>query len=139
MATCTRRCASTAPPSSSELTRDQAYLEFFAPPSHVAQLLDLIERTPALTYHAVNKQGDLRTNTNAGPNAVTWGVFPGTEIIQPTVVEAMSFLAWKDEAFELGAQWGQLYAKTSPATETLIKGIMDTYYLGATPLPCEQS
>ena len=27
--------------------------------------------------------------------AVTWGVFPGTEIIQPTVVDPVSFMAWK--------------------------------------------
>jgi hypothetical protein len=26
---------------------------------------------------------------------VTWGVFPGKEIIQPTIVEAISFMAWK--------------------------------------------
>lgn len=107
----------------------KAYLEFFASPESIDKLLDLLDNTPALTYHAVNKQGDLRTNTNAGPNAVTWGVFPGTELIQPTVVEAISFLAWKDEAFQLGAQWAALYTKTSPASAELISGIMNTYYL----------
>lgn len=29
------------------------------------------------------------------PNAVTWGVFPGKEIVQPTVVDPISFLSWK--------------------------------------------
>jgi len=29
------------------------------------------------------------------PNAVTWGVFPSSEIIQPTVVDPISFLSWK--------------------------------------------
>ena len=29
------------------------------------------------------------------PIAVTWGVFPGKEIIQPTVVDPDSFLIWK--------------------------------------------
>lgn len=49
-----------------------------------------------MTYYVINKQGDLRTNTHSeGPNAVTWGVFPGKEIVQPTVVEALSFMAWK--------------------------------------------
>ena len=28
-------------------------------------------------------------------NAVTWGVFPSSEIIQPTVVDAQAFMAWK--------------------------------------------
>lgn len=32
-------------------------------------------------------------------NAVTWGVFWGREIIQPTVVDHTSFMIWKDEAF----------------------------------------
>jgi methylenetetrahydrofolate reductase (NADPH) len=30
-------------------------------------------------------------------NAVTWGVFAGREIIQPTIVEGESFMAWKVE------------------------------------------
>lgn len=34
-------------------------------------------------------------------NAVTWGVFPGREIVQPTVVDPASFRTWKEEAFEL--------------------------------------
>jgi methylenetetrahydrofolate reductase (NADPH) len=60
------------------------------------QLLVYIERDPNITYHVINKQGDLRTNAHSeGPNAVTWGVFPGKEIIQPTIVEAVSFMAWK--------------------------------------------
>ena len=49
-----------------------------------------------MTYYVINNRGDLRTNTHSdGPNAVTWGVFPGKEIIQPTIVEAVSFMAWK--------------------------------------------
>lgn len=32
----------------------QAYLEFFAPPDRVSKLLDLVEKTPAATYHAVS-------------------------------------------------------------------------------------
>lgn len=110
-----------------------------------------MKQTPAATYHAVrpprplllpvlpdpqpafqvNKQGDLVTNSDEGPNAVTWGVFPGAEVIQPTVVDAMAFLAWKDEAFELGAQWAKLYETSSPASAKLIHDIMDNYYLGA--------
>jgi len=29
------------------------------------------------------------------PIAVTWGVFPGKEIIQPTVVDPIAFTFWK--------------------------------------------
>lgn len=28
-------------------------------------------------------------------NAVTWGVFPGQEIVQSTIIERESFLSWK--------------------------------------------
>ena len=28
-------------------------------------------------------------------NAVTWAVFPGQEIVQSTIIEEISFLAWK--------------------------------------------
>lgn len=36
--------------------------------------------------------------TNCSPQnaiAVTWGVFPGKEIIQPTVVDPVAFTYWK--------------------------------------------
>ena len=62
-------------------------------------------------------------------NAVTWGVFPQKEIIQPTVVDPESFPIWKDEAFELWkSEWQVLYAEDSPSFE-LIDEICDTYYL----------
>lgn len=39
----------------------------------------------------------------AGITAVTWGVFPGREVIQPTIVSVDSFRAWVGEAFDLWA------------------------------------
>ncbi|KAI5450397.1 methylenetetrahydrofolate reductase (NAD(P)H) met13 [Naganishia albida] len=107
----------------------KAYLEFFVAPQLLDELVKRIERDPRITYYAVNRQGDLRTNTHSeGPNAVTWGVFPGKEIIQPTIVEAVSFIAWKDEAFELGVQWASLYPEGSEPRK-LIQQVMDTSYL----------
>jgi methylenetetrahydrofolate reductase (NADPH) len=74
----------------------KAYLEFFISPDRLDKLMERIGCHPYLTFYAVNRHGDLKTNTQTdGPNAVTWGVFPGQEIVQPTVVEAVSFLAWK--------------------------------------------
>jgi len=74
----------------------KAYLEFFVNPTLLSLLLSHIERDTNITYYVINKRGDLRTNTHSdGPNAVTWGVFPGKEIVQPTIVEAISFMAWK--------------------------------------------
>ena len=36
------------------------------------------------------------TNANVySSNAVTWGAFPGSEILQPTVVDPVAFHFWK--------------------------------------------
>jgi methylenetetrahydrofolate reductase (NADPH) len=107
----------------------KAYLEFFVSPGLLAALLPHIERDPMITYHVINRRGDLRTNTHSdGPNAVTWGVFPGKEIVQPTIVEAISFMAWKDEAYELGCQWANLYEPGS-TSHKVIDELMNTSYL----------
>ncbi len=62
-------------------------------------------------------------------NAVTWRVFPGRKVFQPTVVDPMSFMIWKDEAFDLWtSEWQVLYEQDSKSAELLQK-IQDTYYL----------
>ncbi len=45
---------------------------------------------------AVNAAGEVRSNIRHNEaNAVTWGVFPAKEVIQPTVVDPTSFSVWK--------------------------------------------
>lgn len=126
----------------------KAYLEFFASPELLDSLITHIERDPGVSYYVINKRGDLRTNsTSDGPNAVTWGVFPGKEVVQPTIVEAISFMAWKvlqfhtsatsiksltialqDEAYELGYQWAKVYEPGSPSRK-FISDTMDNALL----------
>jgi methylenetetrahydrofolate reductase (NADPH) len=107
----------------------KAYLEVLVCPELIAELITRIERNEDMTYYAVNKYGDLKTNAPSdGPNAVTWGVFPGKEIIQPTIVETVSFLAWKDEFYRLGQDWAECYPSTSPS-RYLIEDIVDTWFL----------
>lgn len=107
----------------------KAYLELLIPPQLISELIARIDKGSDMTFHAVNKEGDLRTNApSEGPNAVTWGVFPGKEIVQPTIVETISFLAWKDEAFKLGFDWAKCHSALSP-TRTLIEGIIENWYL----------
>ncbi|KAF2730852.1 methylenetetrahydrofolate reduct [Polyplosphaeria fusca] len=107
----------------------KAYLEVLISPEFIAELITRIERDPDLTYFAVNNEGDLKTNAPGdGPNAVTWGVFPGKEIVQPTIVETVSFLAWKDEFFRLGQDWANCHASVTPA-RYVIEDVMDTWYL----------
>lgn len=107
----------------------KAYLELLISPSLLTQLIERIDHTPTMTFYAVDKAGDLRTNAPSdGPNAVTWGVFPGKEIVQPTIVETISFIAWKDEAFRLGTDWADCHPAGSPSRQ-LIESIMNNWYL----------
>ncbi|PHH71092.1 hypothetical protein CDD83_5277 [Cordyceps sp. RAO-2017] len=107
----------------------KAYLELLVPPETVDEMVRRIECRPDLTFYAITKDGDLRTNaTSDGPNAVTWGVFPGKEIVQPTVVESVSFLAWRDEAFRLGADWAHCFDSSSPS-RVLIEKLVSEWYL----------
>ncbi|KAJ3213758.1 hypothetical protein HDU67_002509 [Dinochytrium kinnereticum] len=108
----------------------KAYLEFFVSPESVDILIERIQQSfPIMTYYAVNKQGDLKTNaTSDGPVALTWGVFPGKEILQPTVVDPVSFMAWKDEAFGIWESWGEVF-KNGCRSRALITDILERWFL----------
>ncbi|KAL4931255.1 methylenetetrahydrofolate reductase (NAD(P)H) MET13 [Aspergillus undulatus] len=106
----------------------KAYLELLVPPYLIDDLIARITSNEDLTYHAVTKAGELRTNTRDSPNALTWGIFAGREVVQPTIVETVSFLAWKDEAYQLGEDWAKCHDGASPSRK-LLQGIMDSWYL----------
>lgn len=109
----------------------KAYLEFFVHPKAMNDLINSLKKYPSFTYYAVDKQGTLLKNVPGEietVNAVTWGVFPGKEILQPTIVEKNSFLAWKNEAFQIWNEWALLYEKDSEPAK-LLEGIADSYYL----------
>ncbi|KAJ5914354.1 Methylenetetrahydrofolate reductase 1 [Penicillium tannophilum] len=106
----------------------KAYLELLVPSYLMDELISRIENNEDMTYHAVSKDGQLRTNTHDSPNALTWGIFAGREIIQPTITETISFLAWKDEAYRLGEDWAKCHDATSPSRK-LIQHVMDDRYL----------
>uniref|UniRef100_A0A673IAI8 Methylenetetrahydrofolate reductase (NADPH) n=1 Tax=Sinocyclocheilus rhinocerous TaxID=307959 RepID=A0A673IAI8_9TELE len=109
----------------------KAYLEFFTSSENVTALLQVLKKyEPRVNYHIVNVQGKNITNAHEmQPNAVTWGIFPGREIIQPTVVDPVSFMYWKDEAFALWIeQWAKLYEDESPS-RMIIQYIHDNYFL----------
>eukprot|EP00898_Chlorokybus_atmophyticus_P001234 jgi/Chlat1/2110/Chrsp17S02699 len=108
----------------------KAYVEFFTGPERLQSLLAKLSQYPSLTYHAVNCRGD--TKSNVSPNdvtAVTWGVFPGKEVIQPTIVDPKSFMVWKDEAFDIWiSEWSSMYPDNSESKK-LIERVHDTYWL----------
>eukprot|EP01046_Picozoa_sp_COSAG06_P095455 COSAG06_NODE_41574_length_390_cov_0.470790_1_plen_94_part_10 len=55
-------------------------------------------------------------------------MFPGKEVVQPTVVDSESFQVWKDEAFGLWKTWAEVYEDGSEAANVLSQ-VHDTYYL----------
>ncbi|HIA10980.1 MAG TPA: methylenetetrahydrofolate reductase [Flavobacteriales bacterium] len=106
----------------------KAYLELFTSKDRLDPLLSKID-SDRYSYCAVNKQGDIITNCKDATLAVTWGVFPKTEIIQPTIVDYESFLIWKEDAFNLWlTEWANIYHKKT-ASYKLIQEIHDNYYL----------
>ncbi|HIA23845.1 MAG TPA: methylenetetrahydrofolate reductase, partial [Candidatus Marinimicrobia bacterium] len=93
----------------------KAYLEFFTSRDKLDGLLKSMESTDNISYQAINVDGDLITNLlENSVMAVTWGIFPGKEVIQPTIVDVRSFLIWKDEAFSLWIDdWASIYKAKS--------------------------
>jgi hypothetical protein len=109
----------------------KAYVECFCSPLHLAALMNALAKgNNSISYHAVDAQGRTYTNCKTrGVQAVTWGVFPAKEIVQPTVVDPEAFLAWKTEAFALWtSQWAGAYEPDS-LSYNLIHDIAESYFL----------
>jgi len=113
----------------------KAYVEFFCSPAILKTLKEHFSKKKDVEWMAVSKKGDSQTSeTNSGPaadpmvTAVTWGVFPGREIQQPTVVDAASFRAWKDEAFALWDMFLEVNAENEDQ-KRIVNNIADTWYL----------
>ncbi|KAJ4475679.1 methylenetetrahydrofolate reductase-domain-containing protein [Lentinula aciculospora] len=67
-------------------------------------------------------------NSDDGRNAVTWGVFSGQELIQTTIIERQSFLAWKEEAFSIWLEWASFYRPDS-SERKLLERVHNERYL----------
>ncbi|KAL1228206.1 putative methylenetetrahydrofolate reductase (NADPH) [Trichinella spiralis] len=123
----------------------KGYLEFFASSTCTTILLNHVQNFPSINYHAINFDGSFETfNYDEDATvALTWGVFVGQEIVQPTVANAASFRVWKDEAFDLWQRWAGLYESGSIGRKLLQK-IHDDYRLitlidNDYPQPCSLS
>lgn len=114
------------------------FVEFFIPKKQWDSELmvklseDLDSRT--ITYYCGDSQGHIKSNLPLGAdapkskNAITWGVFPLKEVLQPTIIDYESFKAWNEEAFLLWLEWARCYKKTSKSYE-LLNSIYNDYYL----------
>lgn len=117
----------------------KSFVEFFAPSSDWKVLVDkLTAAQSTASFYAVNAKGDFISSDSSGglnsptigasTNAVTWGVFPGKEIITPTIIEEVSFRAWGEEAFGIWAEWAKVYGRGSDS-QKLLDAIKDDLWL----------
>jgi methylenetetrahydrofolate reductase (NADPH) len=105
----------------------KAYLEFFCSKENLDKLLE--KDLTNYSYCAINNNDDIISNCTDTVTALTWGIFPNSEVIQPTIADTESFKIWKKDAFKLWlSEWGQIYEPESESYK-LLKEIHDSYYL----------
>lgn len=116
----------------------KSFVEFFVPKKEwdcklLPRLSDDIE-SATITYFCGDSTGKITSNLPVGKDshnhksAVTWGVFPSKEVLQPTVIDYESFKAWNEEAFLLWQEWARCYKKNSDSYK-LLSSIYSDYYL----------
>ncbi|KAI1197296.1 methylenetetrahydrofolate reductase 2 [Nemania serpens] len=113
----------------------KAFVEFFISAAAWRTLHEKLTSSDVsgmVTWYATNATGDFASSDlsseaaasgaaetsdddyaegESSTNAVTWGVFPGKEIVTPTIIEEVSFRAWAEEAFGIFSEWAQVYGK----------------------------
>ena len=109
----------------------KAFVEFFIPEKDWKAILrPYLSSTivaPDVSWYAApcpssvaNEDNSFESSDAASAvNSVTWGVFPGKEIVTPTIVEEVSFRAWVDEAFGIWSEWERCYPPESQSKHTL--------------------
>lgn len=112
----------------------KAYVECFASPRNTEKLFTtMLKDHPTMNLYAINAAGkEMRAGlSEGGTTALTWGVFPSREIVQPTIFDPQAFCVWAEEAFSLWtSMWLDLYEPDSDSYN-LIEDIRDTYFLVA--------
>eukprot|EP00003_Mantamonas_plastica_P020473 TRINITY_DN3303_c0_g1_i3.p1 TRINITY_DN3303_c0_g1~~TRINITY_DN3303_c0_g1_i3.p1 ORF type:complete len:420 (+),score=142.37 TRINITY_DN3303_c0_g1_i3:230-1489(+) len=107
----------------------KSYMEFFCSRQRFEQLQKVIDQFPSITYLAIDSEGNTHSNHTTGEAiAVTWGVFPSRQVVQPTVVEENSFAVWSEESYNVWKWWAELYDEGSESRKVLDE-IRKTYVL----------
>lgn len=104
------------------------FVEFFIPNDEWQKLQSKLFEHPQITYFAGNAKSDFASNNAESVNPVTWGTFAGKEIITPTMIEAVSFRAWCEEAFGIWSEWQRIY-KPGSESSRLLERIRKDYWL----------
>lgn len=123
----------------------KSFVEFFIPSADWKKLEEKLKRPEMkdlVCFFATNVSGDFISSDTAQPstdadgkpylqeastNAVTWGVFPGKEIVTPTIIEEVSFRAWAEEAFGIWGEWAKIYGKGSESEQLLERVRADSW------------
>lgn len=116
----------------------KSFVEFFVPKQEwdtkVLPKLSLDIESATITYFCGDASGNISSKLPAGnelhnhKSAVTWGVFPSKEVLQPTVIDYESFKAWNEEAFMLWLEWARCYKKDSESYK-LLNSVYNDYFL----------
>jgi len=104
------------------------FVEIFLPAADWMRVKAKLDDHPQITYFAGNARGDFESSDEESVNPVTWGTFTGKEIITPTIIEAVSFKAWLEEAFGIWAEWQRIF-KPGSESSRLIERIRKDYWL----------
>jgi methylenetetrahydrofolate reductase (NADPH) len=106
------------------------FVEFFLPASDWISLKRRLESLSedSITWFACNSADDFESSDGKSVNPVTWGIFPGKEIISPTIIEGVSFRAWAEEAFGIWREWRMVYPPRSRSA-TLLGEVGEGYWL----------
>jgi methylenetetrahydrofolate reductase (NADPH) len=116
----------------------KAFVELFVPKEDLEALLTKMradDTKELVSFYASNSKGEfLSSDDGAGgsTNAVTWGSFPGKEIITPTIIEEVSFRAWAEEAFGIWSEWSRVYTgvgEEKKKSREVIEGMADQVWL----------
>ncbi|KAH6703269.1 methylenetetrahydrofolate reductase-domain-containing protein [Leptodontidium sp. MPI-SDFR-AT-0119] len=119
----------------------KAFVELFIPVADWTALHAKLTSSSVVTtvsWYASNASGSFLSSSPNSPedagtgsgstNAVTWGAFPGKEIITPTIIEEVSFRAWAEEAFGIWGEWGRVYPARS-VSKRVVDGCREGYWL----------
>jgi len=95
------------------------FVEFFLPAAQFHALKPRLDAHDQITYFAANAAAAFEAKDEHAVNPVTWGTFAGKEIVTPTIIEAVSFKSWCDEAFSIWHEWQRVYPSRSASAQLL--------------------
>lgn len=101
------------------LVFQKPFVEFFLPAADWAALEPRLQAHDQITYFAGNAAGDFVASDEEAVNPVTWGSFPGKEIVTPTIIEAVSFRSWCEESWSIWREWQRIYPVRSETSRLL--------------------